>query len=126
MDTKENYIKKMGKHTKNDETINMKEVRKIEKEMNAHAENLVNILNAGSNNNQTKRIKGNLKTVDNQIPVLSGTSKDHKKSVDQNLSPDVRPIMGAMVGPNVGISKFGSLIVRAVADEFDVGNVGSS
>ena len=91
----------MRKHIKDDEIISMTEVKKIEKELNDHADHLVKITNAGSNTNQTKRIKGNLKTSDNQIPILSGTHKDHKKVDDQILGPDVRPIMGATVGPNI-------------------------
>ena len=54
---------------------------------------------AGEKTNQGKRSKGNVKTKDNQIPILSGTSKDHEKAVDEKIGPDVRPIMGAMVGP---------------------------
>ena len=75
---------------------------------------------AGEKTDQQKRIKGNVKTIDNQIPILSGTSKDHKQSVDEKAGPDVRPIMGAMVGPNVGLAKFGNLIIRKVADEADI------
>ena len=81
---------------------------------------------AGEISGQQKRFKGNLKTKDNQIPVLSGTSKDHKIAEDENLGPDVRPIMGAMVGPNVGLANYGSIIIRAIANEFDVGNVSKS
>ena len=57
---------------------------------------------------------------------MSGTSKDHKKVENTNVGPDVRPIMGAMVGPNVGLTNFGSIIVRAIANEYDVGNVSKS
>ena len=56
----------------------MKEVKKIEKKMNEHAEHLVKITNPGLDAKQTKRIKGNLKTTDNQIPVLSGTQRPQK------------------------------------------------
>ena len=31
-----------------------------------------------ANPKQIKIVKGNMKTIDNQIPTLSGTSKDHK------------------------------------------------
>ena len=79
LDKKENYVKKMRKHIEKDDIISMKEVKKIEKKMNEHAEHIVKITNPGLDAKQTKRIKGNLKTTDNQIPVLSGTHKDHKK-----------------------------------------------
>jgi hypothetical protein len=81
---------------------------------------------AGETSGLTKRIKGNLKTKDNQIPILSGTSKDHKPAKDETVGPDVRPIMGAMVGPNVGLSTLGCRIVRAIADNHDTGNVSKS
>ena len=101
----------------------MKDVRKIEKDMNSHAENLVNIMNAGGNTGHTKRIKSNLKTVDNQVPILSGTHKDHKKVDNTEDGPDLRPIMGATVGPNVALTNFlAKDIVRRVAEDASEGN----
>ena len=34
--------------------------------------------------------------------------------------------MGAMIGPNVGLANFGSMMVRALANECDVGQVSKS
>ena len=34
--------------------------------------------------------------------------------------------MGAMIGPNIGLAKFGNLIIRKVADEADIGHVSKS
>ena len=123
LDTKDNYVRKMKKHIVNDKSINMREVRKIEKEMNDHADNLVSIVNAGSNTGQTKRIKSNLKTIDNQIPILSGTHKDHKKVDNTVEGPDLRPIMGATVGPNVALTNFiGKDIVKKIAEDASGGH----
>ena len=72
------------------------------------------------------RVKSNLKTKDNQIPILRGTSKDHKEAMDKKVGPDIRPIMGAMVGPNIGLSELGSRIVRKIADNADIGLVSKS
>jgi hypothetical protein len=122
LDKKENYVKKMDKHIETDEIITMKEVKRIEKNINEHAEQLVRIINAGVDTGQTKRIKSNLKTIDNQIPILSGTHKDHKKIKDELLGPDLRPIMGATVGTNVALTNFIARdILRKVADEASVG-----
>ena len=122
LDKKDNYVQKMEKHVNSDEVISMKEVKRIEKDLNNHAEHLVRITNVGANTGQTKRIKGNLKTNDNQIPVLSGTHKDHKKVKDELQGPDMRPIMGATVGPNVALTNFIARdILRKVADEASVG-----
>ena len=113
----------MRKHIANDDIISMKEVKKIEKKMNGHAEHLVKITNVKLNAKQTKRIKGNLKTTDNQIPILSGTHKDHKKVENEEVGPDMRPIMGATVGPNIALTDFiARNIIRKVAEEASVGN----
>ena len=81
---------------------------------------------AGENTNHVSRVKGNLKTIDKQIPVLSATSKDHKELKEEETSPDVRPIMGAMVGPKIGISKIASLFIKTVVEESDIGFVSLS
>ena len=98
MDTIDNYKAKIQKHIEMDEVIPTKEVRKIEKKLNMHAEHAARITMAGENHGQNKRIKSNLKTKDNQIPVLHGTSKDHKVAKNEKEGPDVQPIMGAVVG----------------------------
>ena len=50
----------------------------------------------------------------------------HKEPVDERVGPDVRPIMGAIVGPNIGLSEIGSRIVRKIADNADIGLVAKS
>ena len=72
---------------------------------------------------QTRRIKSNLKTKLNQVPILSGTSKDHKVAVNKIEVPAITLSMGANVGPNVGASNFISEIIRKIADEADEGYV---
>ena len=42
------------------------------------------------------------------------------------VGPDFRPIMGAIVGPNVGLSELGSIFVRKIADIADTGLVSKS
>ena len=114
----------MLKHVKNDEVISRKKVKTIENKLNEHADYAVKVTNAGENTCQTRRIKGNLKTKDNQIPILSGTHKDHKKVDDDNVGPDLRPIMGATVGPNIGLSNFiGGKVIRNITEAMDDGNV---
>ena len=112
LDTLENTIKKMDKHIKDDRVLNVKEVRKLENKLNRHMEYWSRILNPGQKQNQSRRVKSNFVTKDNQIPILRGTSKDHKEAVDPAIGPDFRPIMGAIVGPNIGLSELGSIVVR--------------
>ena len=57
---------------------------------------------------------------------LRGKSKDHKEAEDKTVGPDFRPIMGAIVGPNIGLSELGSMIVRKIADNADGGLVAKS
>ena len=108
------------------QVIDVKKVKTLENRLNSHMEWWVRILQPGKHNNQTRRVKSNLITKDNQIPVLRGTSKDHKKAVDEKIGPDLRPIMGAIVGPNIGLSELGSILVRKVAESADIGLVSTS
>ena len=119
LDTKLNYMNKMQKHIEHDQIITTKDVTKIENKLNAQAEHVTNITKAGENvKGHPKRIKSNLKTKDNSIPALHGTSKDHKEVKDEKKGPEVRPIMGAVVGPNIALSNFlGKEIVRRIAED---------
>ena len=126
LDTLENISEKMDKHIKEDKVITEKEVKTIENKLNRHMDGWIQFIKPGENINQTGRIKGNWKTIDNQIPILSGTNKDHKEAPDKVIGPDFRPIMGAMVGPNTGLSELGSIIVRKIADNSDNGLVAKS
>ena len=126
LDTLENISKKMNKHISDDKVIDEKGVKRLENKLNRHMEFWSRILKLGERTKQFRRIKGNVVRKDNQIPVLRGTSKDHKEALDKMIGPDFRPIMGAMVGPNVGISDIGSLIVRKIAENADKGLVAKS
>ena len=126
LDTFKNVTEKMEKHIKDDKVINEKQVRTIENKLNNHMQYWVRILQPGKNNNQTKRVKSNLVTKDNQVPILRGTSKDHKEAEDETVGPDLRPIMGACVGPNIGLSDLGSMVVRRIAENADIGLVATS
>ena len=83
---------------------------------------VVEFTSAVEHTGQTKRIKSNSVTKENQLPVLSGTSKDHKVSKDAMEGPELRPIMGDNVGP-VAASNFTSDVIRWIADESDEGSV---
>ena len=126
LDTQENLAKKMTKHIEKDKEIDEKAVKTIENKLNKKTEHFLNITSAGENTKQVSRIKGNLKTVDNQIPILSATSKDHKELKKEETSPDVRAIMGAMVGPNVGIATIAGMVIKTITEEADVGLVSKS
>ena len=126
LDTLENIKKKMEKHIKDDKILNGKEVKRLESKLNRHMSFWVQFLKPGENINQQRRVKSNLITIDNQIPVLRGSSKDHKEAINIEDGPEFRPIMGATVGPNLGLSEIGSIIVRKIADIADLGYVARS
>ena len=119
LDTQANLENKMAKHIENDKVIKERQLKTIENKLNKQTGYFLN--NAGENTNQVRRVKGNLITIDNQIPILSGTSKDHEELKPDETSPDVRPIMGAMVGPNVGVATITSIVIKTIADEADIG-----
>ena len=123
LDTLENVTKKMKKHIQNDKVINEKEVKSLENKLNSHMESWIKILQPGKDNNQIKRVKGNLVTKDNQIPILRGTSKDHKEAIDKRIGPDLRPIMGAIVGPNIGLKRIGHSLTCQKLTEENVRNI---
>ena len=72
----------MDKHIKDDKVISDKEFKKLENNLNRHMDFWTKILKPGENIKQMKRVKSKLITKDNQVPILRGTSKDHKEAVD--------------------------------------------
>ena len=104
------------KHILNDKVLTAKDVRKIEKKLNSETESWLNILKVAENVNQFERTKRNLKSTENPIPTLRGTSKDHKVPDNPIIGPDLRPIMGAKVEPNTSLAQIGCKILIAIAD----------
>ena len=47
---------------------------------------------------------------------MRGSAKDHKSNFDPNFGPDLRPIMGAKVGPNTGLSQIGCKILDEILE----------
>ena len=80
LDTLENVTKKMKKHIQNDKVINEKEVKSLENKLNSHMESWIKILQPDKANNQIKRVKGNLVTKANQIPILRGPQGSHRQN----------------------------------------------
>lgn len=123
LDTVENYAKKMMKHIENDEIILEKKVRKIENKLNEHVDDWMDMTNAGEHTKQNGRIKSNMKSKEGQLPALKGSSKDHKVAEDKTVGPELRPIMGSFVGPNLGLANIGGIVIRRISEEADVGYV---
>ena len=82
--------------------------------LNSHTSRLIDIFKVGEFVGHKKRTKMNLITEKGPIPVLRGTSKDHKQAIDPEVGPDLRPIMGAHKGPNVGLAQLGCHFLKAI------------
>ena len=119
MDSLSNYEQKMKTHLANDTIVNHKEIRKIEHKINVETKAWLEILSVGKDCGQERRSKSNLVSTQNSLPVLYGTAKDHKKAKNATIGPDCRPIMGARVGPNTGLSQIGCKIVKAISQNLE-------
>ena len=75
----------MNKHIKDDKVISEKEFKRLEYKLNRPTVFWSKILKPGDNIKQMRRVKSNLVTKDNQIPILRGTSKDHKEAMDMEV-----------------------------------------
>ena len=106
----------MQKHIVDDEVITDKQIRSIERKLNSEADEWIDILGIGVNVNQLQRAKFNLKSTNNPIPILRGTSKDHKIPDDPIIGPDLRPIMAAKIGPNTSVAQIACRLLRGLAD----------
>ena len=117
LDSLENLENKMKKHTEKHRKIGRKQFKKIQNSINNHTRHWLQFLNTGRDVKQTKRTCMNLINDDNPLPLLRGTAKDHKPNFDPVKGPELRPIMGAKVGPNTGLSQIGCKILKKVLEK---------
>ena len=120
LDTLSNVKDKMEEHLVKDRVITPKEVTKHENVLNSQTKSWVEMLSIGSECGQKERTKSNLITEKNPLPLMRGTAKDHKVAADPKKGPKMRPIMGARVGPNTGLSQIGSKVLRSIIDDVKV------
>ena len=118
VDTLSNVENKMKKHLKDDLVISDKKIRSIERNLNSETDEWIDILQIGRDVKQLKRTKFNMKSTHNPIPILRGTSKDHKVADDPKIGPDLRPIMGARIGPNTSMAQIACKMLRAISESF--------
>ena len=114
VNTVKNMEVKMQKHIQNDKVMTPADVTKVENKLNSHASRLIKVFSIGEKVKQTRRTVSNLVTKNNPIPIIHGTSKDHKPVADPNIGPEIRPIMGASVGPNTGLAQIGCEFLKAI------------
>ena len=115
-----NVEDKIWEHLVKDKLITRKEVTKHENVLNSQTRSWIEMLSIGSECGQKERTKSNLITEKKALPLMKGTAKDHKVANDPPKGPKMRPIMGARVGPNTGLSQIGSRILRSIIDDVKV------
>ena len=93
-DSMENY-KTLGEtHVMEDEIVTEATKATFEKEINAHAEMWIRILNAGEKTMNHDRIRSSMKSRNNPPAPLYVLRKDHKRYNDEVVGPPGRPVCG--------------------------------
>lgn len=126
VDTPENYIAAMGKHTQDDNKINLTDVDEIENRMNGHAIMFARFLKMGEKWNHESRVKEAVTTKFGPIPMLFGLRKDHKNVAPEKKDegPPTRPVCSASSSINGPLSHVISIVLNKLADEMDE-NIGT-
>ena len=75
---------------KNNKALTHTQVQRIQGKLNRETQSWLNILKIGTDVGQAQRTKRNLITKHSQIPILRGTSKDHKVANDPFFGPELR------------------------------------
>ena len=113
-DSIENYRTLGATHTTQDEIVTMEEVKKYEKEINAHSEMWTRILKAGTNTGNYDRIRNSMKSRNNPPAPLSIMRKDHKPYNNEIIGPPGRPVCGGDVSYNKRLSHLISTLITDI------------
>ena len=115
VNTRENYLKKMDKHTEGNLVITNQQLHLKERLLNHHTLQTARALGVGrgTTDSQAARLKAALLNQDKTPPILYGTPKDHKpvQQGEEETGPPTRPICGAKRAPNGQLS---DLLVRVL------------
>ena len=113
------FMKKMEPHIKDDEVVEMKEVREKESLMNATALQFSRVLNMGVGLDQEDRVKEAVTSANAKIPVLKQMIKVHKSEVAPGEGGPTRPVGAATEAPNGTLTEIGSDFLKPFNDELD-------
>ena len=121
VDTPENYLKSMERHTENDKELNDKEEAKMERELNGHKVMWTRFLRVGEEWGHQDRVKSAVITKSGSVPKLKGMRKTHKPVVEgkELEGPDQRPVCMAKRSPNGPLGHLQSEILNNLADDLD-------
>ena len=119
MSSPEDYVESMKSHIEKERKTDDKGSNKISRTLNRHFKDFVKILQIGKTYGQTKRAIVNATVNENgEIPVSTGTHKDHK---DPTEGFKMRPIVNAMNGPKCALSGMIRDVLEGVIE-----NIGST
>ena len=106
LDSKDNYLKAMEKHSSKDIQVGYNEVKESEKILNSHARALCKAFMFGkeAGEGQHERILEAIKVQDSGVPVMVGSRKDHKVGFDRVTGPPTRPVVNGRKGPNSNLA----------------------
>ena len=109
------FIDSMKQHTTKDRKIDKNQLKKVVNIMNENSKSLNKIIGTGKFKNQDKRAISNVIVSKHpEVPVLSGTDKDHKKCEKGEVK--MRPIVNAMVGPKKALSESYSKVLNYISE----------
>ncbi|CAI9743476.1 Hypothetical predicted protein [Octopus vulgaris] len=109
IDSLPNYIQAMQPHIANTKITTLQAHEEREKVLNAHMMMWTIVLGP------QKRTANNFQAAwNNDILALYGLRKDHKVTTDPIAGPPTRPVCGANIASNYGISYFLSMIIRLI------------
>ena len=109
------FIDSMKQHTTKDRKIDKNQLKKVVNIMNENSKSVNKIIGTGKFKNQDKRAISNVIVSKHpEVPVLSGTDKDHKKCEKGEVK--MRPIVNAMVGPKKALSESYSKVLNYISE----------
>ncbi len=121
VDTPDNYIKAVQKHTAKDQRVtNEEEEKKVENLMNHHMRQFNKMFKVGSTYDHEDRVTGATISTNTPAPPMYGLRKDHKPHEDKTEGPPVRPVCGASESPNSRLSNFLSRVINDFADKINI------
>ena len=120
VDTPENYIEAVQKHTTDDIEITTEGVTQREHKINLHMRQFNKMFRVGEEHDHEDRVTGATMSTNVQPPPLYGLRKDHKDTPDKEKGPPVRPVCGANSSPNSRLSHFISKIINDYADHENI------
>ena len=113
------FMKKMDPHIKDDEIVEMKEVREKESLMNAAALQFSRVLKMGVGLDQEDRVKEAVTSSNAKIPVLKQMIKVHKSDVAPGEGGPTRPVGAATEAPNGTLTEIASDFLKHFNDKLD-------